>query len=69
VKPRDLAQLLLAGATLIGSATALVKVARGDEDRAQVYQDTALSVADTAGDVQELRERLARVEGACKVSR
>jgi len=70
-RARALAALLMAVGTMLGSITALVKAFRADDERAVDHQNVALSMGDTAGDVQalreEFRERLARVEGACGV--
>ena len=70
-RARDLAALLLAVGTMLGSLTALVKAFRADDERAEAYQNTALSMGDTANDIQavraELLKKIAHVEGACGV--
>ena len=70
-RARALSALLLAVGTMLGSVTALVKAFRADDEREATYQNTALSMGDTAGDVQALREELLKkiekLEGACGV--
>jgi len=70
-RSRDLSALLLAVGTMLGSITALVKAFRADEEREATYQNTALSMGETASDIQavraELLKKIAEVEGACGV--
>ena len=70
-RARSLSALLLAVGTMLGSITALVKAFRADDEREATYQNTALSMGDTANDIQALREELLqkieKLEGACGV--
>ena len=70
-RARALSALLLAVGTMLGSITALVKAFRADDEREATYQNTALSMGDTANDIQALREELLqkieKLEGACGV--
>jgi len=70
-RARSLSALFLAVGTMLGSITALVKAFRADDEREATYQNTALSMGDTANDIQALREELLqkieKLEGACGV--
>ena len=70
-RARALSALFLAVGTMLGSITALVKAFRADDEREATYQNTALSMGDTANDIQALREELLqkieKLEGACGV--
>jgi hypothetical protein len=69
-RAREIGTVLAATATLLG---AVAEFYRSRVDAATTYQNTALSMGDTAASVQELRgellERIDKVEKACGVGR
>lgn len=62
MKPRDLAAILLALASLFGAIGGLWKAVREDrKDQAFAWD----AYGDQVAEVERLKERVARVEGAC----
>ena len=64
MKPRDLAALIVSLATLLGAIGGLWRViADGRKDQAFAWD----AYGDQVAEVERVKERIARVEGACKV--
>ena len=61
-KPRDVAAVLAAAATLLTAATGLVKTLKTEREQAVLYQAAAEAVGDQAEETMRLRERVAELE-------